>query len=89
MEYIWYVGSTLSSASPSIPVTAVARLKDHYPKESITREQAIIAYTYNVSFVEFVEAEKGSIEPGKLADIAVLSQDGEAVAGQSGICARD
>jgi predicted amidohydrolase YtcJ len=45
------------------------------PSEGITREQAVIAYTLTSAYAEFQEKEKGTIEPGKLADIAVLSQD--------------
>ena len=35
----------------------------------------MIAYTATSAYSEFQEKEKGTIEPGKLADIAVLSQD--------------
>ena len=45
------------------------------PEESITREQAVIAYTLTSAYAEFAEKDKGSLEPGKLADLAVLSQD--------------
>jgi predicted amidohydrolase YtcJ len=45
------------------------------PSEALTREQAVIAYTRTSAYAEFAEKEKGTIEPGKLADIAVLSQD--------------
>jgi predicted amidohydrolase YtcJ len=45
------------------------------PKEALTREQAVIAYTLTAAYAEFEEKEKGSLEPGKLADLAVLSQD--------------
>jgi predicted amidohydrolase YtcJ len=45
------------------------------PSEGITREQAVTAYTRTSAYAEFQEKEKGTIEPGKLADIAVLSQD--------------
>lgn len=45
------------------------------PPEAITREQAVRAYTEGSAFAEFAEREKGSITAGKLADIAVLSQD--------------
>jgi predicted amidohydrolase YtcJ len=43
--------------------------------EAISREQAVDAYTIGSAFAEFQEDEKGSISPGKLADLAVLSQD--------------
>jgi len=45
------------------------------PPEAITREQAVIAYTLTSAYAEFQEREKGSLEPGRLADLAVLSQD--------------
>ena len=45
------------------------------PSEAITREQAVIAYTLTSAYAEFTEKDKGSLEPGKLADLAVLSQD--------------
>jgi hypothetical protein len=45
------------------------------PSEAITREQAVTAYTLTSAYAEFQEKEKGTIEAGKLADIAVLSQD--------------
>ena len=45
------------------------------PSEAITIEQAIEVYTRGSAFAEFQENEKGMIAPGKLADLAVLSQD--------------
>lgn len=45
------------------------------PSEAITREQAVIAYTATSAYAEFAEKSKGTLEPGKLADLAVLSQD--------------
>lgn len=43
--------------------------------EAMTREQAVTAYTLTSAYAEFEEKEKGSLESGKLADLAVLSQD--------------
>lgn len=45
------------------------------PTEAISREQAVKAYTYGSAFAEFAEKQKGTISVGKLADLAVLSQD--------------
>jgi len=45
------------------------------PDEAITREQAVIAYTRDAAWAEGREREKGTLTPGKLADLAVLSQD--------------
>ena len=38
-----------------------------------TREQALASYTLNNAVAAFEEDLKGSLTPGKLADIAVLS----------------
>ncbi|MBS1530082.1 MAG: amidohydrolase family protein [Bacteroidetes bacterium] len=43
--------------------------------ENITREEAVIAYTKNNAYAEFAENIKGTLTRGKLADLAVLSQD--------------
>jgi len=45
------------------------------PKEALTREQAVIAYTLTSAYAEFAEKDKGSLQLGKLADLVVLSQD--------------
>jgi predicted amidohydrolase YtcJ len=42
---------------------------------NLTREEAIAAYTGTAAYAEFAERQKGTLEVGKLADIAVLSQD--------------
>jgi hypothetical protein len=45
------------------------------PRQRITREEAIRCYTKNAAYVTFEEGLKGSIEPGNLADLVVLSND--------------
>ena len=44
-------------------------------KESLTREQAVMAYTLGSAYAEFTEKDKGTLEHGKVADLAVLTQD--------------
>ena len=46
-----------------------------FPEQKITVEQAIEAYTITNAYAVFEEDEKGSITPGKLADIIILSDD--------------
>ena len=45
------------------------------PQQSLTLLQALKAYTETAAYAEFAENSKGRLEPGKLADLAVLSQD--------------
>jgi predicted amidohydrolase YtcJ len=45
------------------------------PEERIRVEEAVWAYTVGAAYAGGEEAIKGSITPGKLADLAVLSQD--------------
>ncbi len=45
------------------------------PHEAVTLHQAIRAYTLSGAYTTFEENIKGSLEPGKLADLAVLSED--------------
>jgi predicted amidohydrolase YtcJ len=67
----------LGSDGPMNPYLNImlASLHPNRPSEAITREQAVVAYTLTSAYAEFAEKEKGSLEPGKLADLAVLSQD--------------
>jgi predicted amidohydrolase YtcJ len=67
----------LGSDGPTNPYLNImfASLHPDRPSEAITREQAVIAYTLTSAYAEFAEKDKGSLEPGKLADLAVLSQD--------------
>lgn len=46
-----------------------------HPEQRITRQQAIRLYTINNAYLTFEENQKGSLEPGKLADFIVLDRD--------------
>lgn len=46
-----------------------------YPEERLTVHEAIHAYTLGAAYAAGEEAEKGSLQPGKLADMVVLSRD--------------
>ena len=45
------------------------------PEEKIMLPEAIEAYTMGAAFAEFQEREKGSITPGKLADMVIVSDN--------------
>ncbi len=75
-----------SSDTPVVPCNplvgiyaAVTRLADSgqvlLPEEAISSQQALGLYTINAAYTSFEEDIKGSITPGKLADIVVLSDD--------------
>ena len=46
-----------------------------YPEHVMTREEALASYTLNNAIAAFEEDIKGTLTPGKYADIVVLSQD--------------
>ncbi len=46
-----------------------------YPEQKMTREEALKSYTINGAYATFEENIKGSLTPGKLADIVVLSKN--------------
>ena len=46
-----------------------------FPEQKLTIQEAIEAYTMGSAFAEFQDREKGSITPGKLADMVLLSED--------------
>jgi predicted amidohydrolase YtcJ len=45
------------------------------PEQKMTRDQALKSYTLDAAYGAFEESIKGSIEPGKLADFTVFSED--------------
>ncbi|MBV8820061.1 MAG: amidohydrolase family protein [Acidobacteriaceae bacterium] len=46
-----------------------------FPAQRMTRMEALKSYTWNNAFAAFEEDQKGSLQPGKLADVTVLSKD--------------
>jgi predicted amidohydrolase YtcJ len=80
-------GINVGLATDNVPVSlfwpmwqAVARLNRFTnekiaPDQAITRAEALRCATINNAYLTFDEARKGSLEPGKLADLAVLSAD--------------
>ena len=52
-----------------------AAINNPIEESRITLEEAVRCYTLDSAYASFEEEFKGSIEPGKLADIAILSED--------------
>ena len=46
-----------------------------HPEQRITREEALRMYTTWAAYLQFAEKIRGSIEPGKLADMVVIDRD--------------
>ena len=46
-----------------------------FPEQRMTRQQALESYTINPAYAAFEEDIKGSLTPGKLADISVFTKD--------------
>jgi predicted amidohydrolase YtcJ len=58
--------------------TVTRRMKNgdtFFPDQKMSREEALRSYTLNGAYAAFEEKIKGSLTPGKLADITVLSKD--------------
>lgn len=63
---------------PSFYASVSRRLKDgsvFFPDQRMSRMEALKSYTISGAYAGFEEGIKGSLTPGKLADITVLSKD--------------
>jgi predicted amidohydrolase YtcJ len=63
---------------PCFYAAVTRKLKDgttFFADQRMTREEALRSYTLNGAYAGFEEGLKGSLTPGKLADITVLSRD--------------
>jgi hypothetical protein len=63
---------------PNFYATATRKLKDgsvFYGDQKMSRMEALKSYTINGAYAAFEEDIKGSLKPGKLADVTVLSKD--------------
>lgn len=67
----------LGSDGPMNPFLNImfATINQVNPAEALTVEDALLAYTRGSAYAEFAEKTKGTIAPGMLADLAILSQD--------------
>ncbi len=91
-QTLWKSGAVVSNGTDT-PVEDVDPLRSYYasvtrmmnngerffPAEVMSRDQALKSYTLNAAYAAFEDDIKGSLTPGKLADITVLSKDITAV----------
>jgi predicted amidohydrolase YtcJ len=59
--------------------TAVTRINTSgtviHPEQKVTRAEALKMYTISGAYRQFAEGSRGSLEPGKLADLVVIDRD--------------
>jgi predicted amidohydrolase YtcJ len=79
---LWGLGSDATAVTPSNPfytlslaVTGEMVGGRKVNRQTITREEALIAHTRANAFIVFQEANLGSLAPGKYADLLVLDRD--------------
>ena len=63
---------------PNFYASVTRKTKDgsvFYGDQKMSRAEALKSYTLNAAYAGFEEKEKGSLSPGKLADITVLSKN--------------
>jgi len=46
-----------------------------HPEERLTRQEALRMHTTGAAYLQFAESTRGSLEPGKLADLVVIDRD--------------
>jgi predicted amidohydrolase YtcJ len=85
---LWDLGTVISNGTDA-PVEDVDPIASYYatvsrmmndgtafyPEQRLTRMEALQTYTIKAAYAGFEEEIKGSLTPGKLADITVLSQN--------------
>ena len=78
----WGLGTERYQGGPDHPfvtlwwaVTGLALNGETVLRETLTREEALIAHTRSNAYLMFQEANLGSIRPGLMADMLVLDRD--------------
>jgi predicted amidohydrolase YtcJ len=79
---VWGLGSDATAVAPSNPfytlwfaVTGRMVGGRKVSRQSISRQEALVAHTRNNAWFVFQENNLGSIQPGKYADLVVLDRD--------------
>ena len=69
------VRARIRRPAESVPQHHVRDHEPDQPVQALTVEQAVAAYTRGSAAAELADRQKGTIAPGMLADLALLSQD--------------
>lgn len=81
LRTIWDKGIVISAGSDAPctdpnPINWMYRAVNHsVPEQSLTIKEALRMCTYNGAYATFDEKERGSLETGKIADFAILSEN--------------
>jgi len=73
------VGGSDCPVEPLTPLSGIEAAVNRPGTEAVTAEDAISFYTRNAAYASFEEKSKGTIAPGKLADLVILDEDPEKV----------
>lgn len=74
-------GGSDSGVTPMDPVLGLhAAVNQSYPENSVDIQSALRMFTLDAAYCSFEENQKGSITPGKLGDLTVLSGNPYAIA---------
>jgi len=65
----------VESPNPMPGLQAAIVRGDWYPEQRLSREEALRSWTLEGAYATFSEGRKGSLEPGKMADFVMLSDD--------------
>lgn len=74
---------TVTTANPLLEMEVAVRrvppdardAEPFLPEQRLTLDEALAAYTIGTAYVNHLDSEAGTIEPGKLADLVVLDRD--------------
>lgn len=69
------VGGSDCPVEPLTPLSGIQAAVNRAGAEAIPVDEAISFYTGNAAYASFDEDAKGTITPGKLADLVILEQD--------------
>jgi hypothetical protein len=69
------VGASDCPVEPLAPLLGIAAAVNRQGPEALVAEDAIALYTRNAAYASFEENLKGTVAPGKYADLVVLEED--------------